>query len=97
MMLLEESIHIYSSNVRLLSQIITMLTFSIRPFKYPFPIVYNLPLSKYPLLESPLPTLIGLTIPEESFSAKYSMNLSNSRSLYFNLDTNQITRYPNSK
>lgn len=63
MMLLEESIHIYSSNVKLLSQLIMVLTFVIRPFKYPFPIIYNLPMNKYPMLESPMPTLIGLTIP----------------------------------
>lgn len=62
-MLMEEKMHLFSSDVKFLSQLILTLTFMIRPLKYPFPIVYNLPMNKYSMLESPLPALIGLTVP----------------------------------
>jgi hypothetical protein len=55
--------HIYSSSATLLSQIILMVMSSIRPFKYHFPVKYNMPLEEYPLLESPLARVIGITVP----------------------------------
>lgn len=61
---LEEKVHVYSSSVKMLSQMIMTMMFAIRPLKYPFPVIFNLPANKYCMLESPLPAIIGLTIPE---------------------------------
>lgn len=61
--LLEEFVLIHSVDAVLLSQLILLLLCVIRPFKYPFTVVTNLPLSMRYLLESPFPAVIGTTTP----------------------------------
>lgn len=61
--LLEEFLLIHSTDLALLSQIILLLLCVIRPFRYPFTVIMNLPQSMKYLLESPFPTIIGTYIP----------------------------------
>jgi hypothetical protein len=48
--LLEEKVHIFSSNVRQLFELIMTLLYVIRPLKYPLPVIFNLPLNRAPML-----------------------------------------------
>jgi hypothetical protein len=92
--LFEEFVLIFSSNAALLSQLILLLLTALRPLKYPFSVVFNLPASMKYLLESPFPTIIGTTIPEEMLREETSLADSTRASVYFNLDTQQVRRRP---
>lgn len=85
LMLIESSIVIYSKDATLLSQLILLLIQIIRPLRYPHPIIVNLPKEMEMVLESPFPTLIGLTTPISHLE---------SQSVYFNIDAKQQENAP---
>ena len=83
-LLLEYSIIIYSSDVTLLSQVIVFLLQIIKPLRYPNPVIVNLPSQMELMLESPFPTLIGITSCKD-------ITLQDTQ-LYFNLDNKTVLK-----
>jgi len=67
--LLEEFVLIHSTDVSILSQIVLLMLCIVRPLRYPFTVVTNLPQSMKYLLESPFPTIIGTNIVEEKWNS----------------------------
>ena len=86
LMLIESSIVIYSKDATVLSQLILLVIQAIRPLRYPHPIIVNLPKEMQMVLESPFPTLIGLT---------FNISQLQPQSVYFNIDVKQQENLPN--
>jgi hypothetical protein len=64
--LLEESFIFISENIENLTNIVLGVSYLIKPFKWPFIIIPNLPLDLINVLESPVPYLLGVLGDENS-------------------------------
>lgn len=78
-LLLEFSVIIHSTNTTLLSQTILFLLQVIKPLRYPYPAIVDLPEEMALMLESPFPTLIGV-----SSSKQFCLE---ETQIYFDLDS----------
>jgi hypothetical protein len=58
--LLEESFIFISDDIEILTTIVLGISYLIKPFKWPFIIIPNLPLDLINVLESPVPYLLGI-------------------------------------
>lgn len=63
LLMLEIPIAIVSKNESLLQKFMLYFVYIIKPLKYPFPIIFNLPLNMSVVLESPFPSFLGITDP----------------------------------
>ena len=59
LLLLEIPVAIVSRDETLLCKFMFLVTYLFKPLKYPFPIIFNLPLNMNIVLESPFPSFIG--------------------------------------
>ena len=57
--LLEKSIIFYSENVSLLTATIHSLNCIIKPFEWPNPLIFNLPINYIHIFDSPVPIIVG--------------------------------------
>lgn len=58
--LMERTIVFVSPDMRTLTCFLMTFSSQIKPFKWPYPIIYSLPENAQPMLQSPLPILVGL-------------------------------------
>lgn len=61
LLMLEIPIAIISKHEDLLQKFMLYFVYIIKPLKYPFPIIFNLPLNMSVVLESPFPSFLGIT------------------------------------
>ncbi|EGR29733.1 hypothetical protein IMG5_149570 [Ichthyophthirius multifiliis] len=60
---LEKNVIFFSQNITLLTTSIQTFASSLRPFLYPHPIIFSLPVQLYDMIDSPVPCIIG---PQQS-------------------------------
>jgi hypothetical protein len=64
--LLEQTVVFVSENMSNISACISLFVSLLRPFKWPFPIIYSLPEDCLVMLGSPIPLLVGINLPAET-------------------------------
>jgi hypothetical protein len=68
--LFEKKVVFISENKHTLSSAIATFNSMIKPFRWGFPVVYNLPKDCIPVLQSPIPVQIGINVSTKHFLSK---------------------------
>jgi hypothetical protein len=89
-MLLEKTVVFFSKDVRLLTSTIGVLLSLMKPLKYTYPTIFNLPESQFGLLEAPLTVMVGINKGEDFFWEQNLIQVCEPGTIFFMLDEKKI-------
>lgn len=88
-LMLEKTLVFFSRNLALLTSTLMTFVCLLKPFKWPHPMIFNIPESLLEFLDSPVPILIGINKGKEYILEK-KLNESHKECIFINIDEVEI-------